>query len=136
MATSFFGGSFFGGEFFNVASVTAAADVGGSSKGAKPWQQKWRQELVELLEEKRLKPVEVPPKVARAIERVLEDAPPDDRAAVAALKAELDQLRVKPRYIEALRYEIAKQHQEAMRRAAEQRQRDEWDDEDVILLLH
>ena len=134
MSTSFFGGAFFGGEFFS-----AAADVGGvhSSKG-KPWQQKWRQELVDLLERRELeKPAPVPKTVEKAIERVLEAEPQDDRSAINALRAELEQLRVRPRYIEALRYEIARQYQEQLRREALHRQTLEQDDEDVIFLtLH
>lgn len=134
MATAFFGGAFFGGEFFSVATVTA--DVGGGS--AKPWKQKWRQELVDLLAEEELKPVKVRPRVERAIERVIEKAPADDSAARQALQSELGKLKIsyQPRYLEALRYEIAKRYQDEMKRHQEHLMRLEMDDEDVILLLH
>ena len=137
MATAFFGGAFFGGEFFSTSTTPATADVGGVHSG-KPWQQKWRQELVDLLERRELeKPAPVPKKVEKAIERVLESEPQDDRSAINALRAELEQLRVRPRYIEALRYEIARQYQEQLRREALHRQMLEQDDEDVIFLtLH
>jgi hypothetical protein len=137
VATSFFGGSFFGGEFFSTS--TATADVGGvHSRGSRPWEQKWRQDLVDLLEREELqRPEPVPPKVKKAIERALEAEPQDDRSAIQALRSELDKLRVKPRYIEALRYEIAKQYQEQMRREAMRREVLELDDEEVIFLtLH
>jgi hypothetical protein len=139
VATSFFGGAFFGGEFFSSGSVAATPEVGGVHSGrGRPWEQKWRQDLVDLLERRELeKPEPVPPRVKKAIERVLEAEPQDDRSAIQALRSELDKLRVKPRYVEALRYEIAKQYQEQMRRAFEQRMRDDEDDLEVILItLH
>jgi hypothetical protein len=139
VATSFFGGAFFGGEFFSSGSVAATPEVGGVHSGrGRPWEQKWRQDLVDLLERRELeKPEPVPPRVKKAIERVLEAEPQDDRSAIQALRSELDKLRVKPRYVEALRYEIAKQYQEQMRREAMRREVLELDDEEVIFLtLH
>jgi hypothetical protein len=138
VATSFFGGSFFGSEFFNVAVVAADTPaVGGGRGGYKPWQQKWRQELVDLLAEEELKPQSVPKPVQKAIRRVLEAAPADDTSAKQALRSELQELRVgyQPRYVEALRYEIAKHYQREMEREARRLEMRERDDEEVLLLI-
>jgi hypothetical protein len=138
VATSFFGGSFFGSEFFNVAAVVAATpEVGGGRGGYKPWKQAWRQELVDLLAERELKPQSVPKPVQKAIRRVLETAPPDDTSAKEALRSELQGLRVgyQPRYVEALRYEIAKQYQRELEQEARRLEMRERDDEEVLLLI-
>jgi hypothetical protein len=137
VATAFFGGNFFSGEFFSTSATPATAEVGGGH--GKPWQQKWRQDLVELLEQEQIKPVEVPRRVRRAIERVLEAAPPDDSTSIKSLRSELESLKVsyQPAYVQALRYQIALRYQAEMK-MLEDRQR--WlddDDEDVIaLILH
>lgn len=134
MATAFFGGAFFGGEFYSVSVST------GGSRGAKrPWLQKWRQELVDLLQEERIeKPLRAPAPVKKAIERVLEAAPEDDAEAQRLLRGHLETLQVsyKPKYYEALRLEIAKMYEAEMRQA--QRFLDMQDEEDAItvLLLH
>jgi hypothetical protein len=136
VATSFFGGSFFGGEFFNVAVVVSDTPAVGGGRG-KPWQQKWRQELADLLAEEALKPQSVPKPVQKAIRRVLESAPADDTSAKQALRSELQELRVgyQPRYVEALRYEIAKQYQRELEMEARRLEMRERDDEEVLLLI-
>jgi hypothetical protein len=133
VATAFFGGAFFGGEFFSTSTAADSADVGG---GGKPWKQKWRQELVELLDKEEPKPV--PRRVKRAIQRVIEQAPQDDTGAKQALRSELESLNVnwQADYFNALRWEIAKHYQQQMEREARYRQFLDDDDEDVILLLH
>jgi hypothetical protein len=136
VATSFFGGSFFGSEFFNVAVVVADTPSVGGGHG-RPWKQRWRQELVDLLSQRELKPQSVPKPVQKAIRRVLETAPPDDTSAKQALRSELQELRVgyQPRYVEALRYEIAKQYQRELEREARRLEMRERDDEEVLLLI-
>jgi len=139
-----FNGAIFNHAIFNdCAEVAPSDDVGGGGKalrGSKPrpWEQKWRQELVELLLEDELKPVEVPRRVRRAIQRVREAAPVDDSGARRALRGELDQLKVsyRPVFLDALRYEIAKHYQEQMRREEMAWALREQDDEEVLLLLH
>lgn len=126
---------------------TALAEVGGgrgAGKGVgKPWQQKWRQELVDLLDEP-TREIEVPAKVEKAIERVLEAAPPDDGTARQALRVELDRLRVvyKPRYVEALRLRAIAMFEAEIRREMREAERQQaaialrlQDDEEVALFV-
>jgi hypothetical protein len=136
VATAFFGGAFFGGEFFSTSTSTSVG--GGRGHATAPWRQKWRQELVDLLAEEELKPVEVPRKIRRAITRVLDAAPPDDSAAKRALRSELEQLKVSysPVYLDALRYEVARLTLEAMRREESRRLMEDEEDAITVLLLH
>lgn len=107
----------------SAASGTTTTEVGGVGK-PKPWEQRWRQELIELLD----LPLpdeddpKVPAKVAKAIQRVLAKAPPDDAAAIKVLRIELDRLRTpyRAQYVQALRVEAIRKFD---------------DEEEVILLL-
>lgn len=101
----------------------AIAGIGLDLGGKKPWQQKWRQELVDLLDAQPAAPP-VPAKVGKAIQRVLAKAPPDDSSAIRSLRNELSRLNVsyKPQYVTALRLRAF----EAF---------DETDEEEAILLL-
>lgn len=102
-----FNRAIFNDAIFNTAQTATAAttqDVGGVA----PWKQRWRQELVEMLAEVPVEPIQVPAKAKKAIKRVFEKAPPDDAAAIRALRNELAALKVpyKPAYVQAMRQEI------------------------------
>jgi hypothetical protein len=125
-----FNRAIFNDAIFNTAAVSAGGtttDIGGAGK---PWKQKWREELAELLEEAtpEAPPIQVPARVGKAIRKVLDKAPPDDAAAIRALRNELGRLRTpyKPQYAEAMRHQVIK------RQAPKH---DETDDEEVILLM-
>ncbi len=131
MATAFFGGSFFGGEFFSVSTSSA---VGHASK---PWKQRWRQELVDLLAAQE-EPKPPPKPVRQAIKKVAAlEALRDDTEARKALRGELEalQIRYQPRYLESLRWEIAQQYERQLRREQAWREYLDQDDEEVIFLL-
>lgn len=126
----------FNRAIFNDAVFNTAAVEVGHAGGRKPWKQAWRQELVEILAKP--KPQPVPKKVERAIQRVLEAAPADDTQAKVELRRELETLRVgyRPRYLDALRWHIAKAYEAEVRREQRHLEMLEQDDEEVILLLH
>jgi hypothetical protein len=125
-----FNAAIFNDAIFNTTDAASASgsDVGGGA--SKPWKQKWREELAELLEEAppEAPPIQVPARVGKAIRKVLDKAPPDDAAAIRALRNELGRLRTpyKPQYAEAMRHQVIK------RQAPKH---DETDDEEVILLM-
>ena len=135
MATAFFGGAFFGGEFFSTSAAVTPADVGGGH--GKPWQQKWRQELIDLLNQPEPE-IKLPAKAKKAITRVLEAAPEDDAEARSLLRESLAALnvRIKPKYYDALRFELGKLFQAQMRHELRMREMERDEEEVLLLLLH
>lgn len=77
---------------------------------------------------------EVPVKVEKAIRKVLDKAPPDDGAAIKALRNELSRLKVryKPRYAEALRSAF----DPVAAFELKLRQEEEEDIEVILMVLH
>jgi nitrogen fixation protein len=117
-----FNGSVFNRAIFNTTDpvVVATQEVGGG--GSKPWKQKWRQELIDLLEQP-LEALEVPvsrkavKKVLRKVEAL--ESLPDDAPAIQVLRAEVERLvRYKP-----------------VPKAVEARKFNDDDEEEVIFLL-
>lgn len=118
-----FNRSIFNNAIFNTAPVESVGR-------ARPWKQKWRQELVDaLLEAEEAKPTRP---VKRAIQRAQKalQTLKDDTEAIQALRAEVSRLeQFKPLpapKLQALQRTLAEAWLEAIER----------DDEEIILLLH